>query len=101
MDLTLCYDACTMPGPRFILREATVTIGFDEAGKRIAVSIPAGAEITVNDIVPLDPTVDETEQVNISWEGRSLSMFLTDLQNRGDRVRPSIRSESQASRTSS
>jgi hypothetical protein len=41
--------------------------------------------------VPLEPTTDYTEQVNVSWEGRSLAMFLTDLQSRGERVRGSIK----------
>jgi hypothetical protein len=80
-----------MRGQKFVIRDATVAIGFDEAGKRIAVTIPAGAEITVPDIVPLEPTKDFTVQVNVIWEGRSLSMFLTDLQHRAERVRPPIK----------
>jgi hypothetical protein len=44
-----------MRGQRFVLRDATVAIGIDEAGKRVAITIPAGAEITVSDIVPLEP----------------------------------------------
>jgi hypothetical protein len=89
----VCYDALTMRGQRFVLCRATVAIGFDEAGKQVAVTIPAKAEITVSNIVPLEPTKDHTEQVSVSWEGRSLAMFLTDLQERGERVRvrPSIK----------
>ena len=74
----------------FILREATVAVGFDESGKRVAVTIPTGAKITAVDIVPREPTKDHTEQINVTWNGRSLTMFLTDLQHRGERVRSGI-----------
>jgi hypothetical protein len=77
-------------GPRFILRDATVATGFDESGKRITVTIPAGAEVTATDIVPLEPTDDDSEQIRVNWRGRPLSMLLTDLQHRADRVRRSI-----------
>jgi hypothetical protein len=79
-----------MRGPRFILRDAIVAIGFDESGKRVAVTIPAQAEITVPGIIPTEPTSDHTEQINVSWAGRTLAMFLTDLQTRGERIRPKI-----------
>ena len=82
---------CTMRGQRFVLRAATVAIGFDESGKRVAVTIPAKAEITVVDTVPLEPTPDYTELVSVQWEGRSLRMFLRDLQDRGERVHPPIK----------
>ena len=81
----------TMRGQRFVLRAATIAIGFDESGKRIAVTIPAKTEITVSDIVPLEPTKDYTLLVNVRWEGRSLAMFLSDLQDRGERVHPPIK----------
>jgi hypothetical protein len=77
-----------MQRQRFILREATIAVGHDESGKRFLVTIPSGAEITAIDIVPLEPTKDLAERINVEWEGRSLSMFLTDLQHRGERVHP-------------
>ena len=80
-----------MQGQRFILREATVATGFDESGKRIALTIPPAAEITAIDIVPLEPTKDHAKQINVIWDGRSLTMFLTDLQHRGERVRSAIK----------
>jgi hypothetical protein len=46
-----------MRGQRFVLCHATVAIGFDESGKRVAVTIPARAEITVPDIVPIEPRI--------------------------------------------
>jgi hypothetical protein len=80
-----------MRGKRFVLGRDTVAIGFNESGKRVAVTIPARAEITVPDIIPTEPTSDHTEQINVSWEGRTLAMFLADLQERGERIRPAIR----------
>jgi len=87
----VCYDALTMRGQRFVLCRATVAIGLDESGKRVAVTIPARTEITVPDIIPIEPTSDHTEQINVSWGGRTLAMFLTDLQQRGERIWPTIR----------
>ena len=73
------YDAgcATIPGTmqRFTLSEATIATGFDKSGKRVAVTIPAGAVITAIDIVPHEPTKDHAEQINITWDGHSLSMF--------------------------
>jgi len=66
----VCYDASTMRGPRFILRDATVAIGFDESGKRIAVTIPAKTVIIVPGIIPTEPTSDHTEQITVTWDGR-------------------------------
>jgi hypothetical protein len=74
----------------FILREATIATGFDESGKRVAVTIPARAKITAVDIVPLEPTKDHAKQINVIWDGRSLTMFLADLQHRGERLRSGI-----------
>jgi hypothetical protein len=75
---------------RCLLREATVAFGFDESGRRVVVTVPTGPEITATDIVPLEPTKDHTEQINVTWDGRPLTMFLTDLQRRGERVHSAI-----------
>ena len=53
--------------------------------------IPAGTEIAVPGIVPLEPAADHTEQIDVCWDGRSLTMFLTDLQQRGERIRSAVR----------
>jgi hypothetical protein len=70
---------------RFKIRDATIAIRSDETRKKIAV-IPAGAEITLTDPIPLAPVSDHNETVNVSWEGRLLTMFLIDLQLRGQPV---------------
>jgi hypothetical protein len=57
-----------MQGQRFILREASISTGFDEAGKRVAVTILAGAKITATDIVPLELTKDNSEQIIVTWD---------------------------------
>jgi hypothetical protein len=75
----------------FLLRVSTVAVGFDESGKRVAVTIPIGAKITATDIVPREPTKDNAEQVNVIWDGRSLRVFLIDLQHRGERVHSGIK----------
>jgi hypothetical protein len=75
-----------MRGQRFILRDPTIAVGLDESGKQIAMTIPAGTEITVSDVVPVRAATDPGEQVHIEWNGRSLAMFLADLQTRGERV---------------
>ena len=75
-----------MEGQKFILRNPTIAIGLDETGKRIALTIPAGTEISVPDVVPMKPTTDPGERVHVNWNGRSLSIFLADLQARGERV---------------
>jgi hypothetical protein len=89
-----------MSSQRFVLRDATIAITFDETGKKIATTIPAGTEVAVTDVVPLEPTANDSEQISVSWEGRTLSMFLTDLQTRGERVRLAIGSSSQSPKKS-
>jgi phage I-like protein len=71
----------------FVLSEATLAVTFDhQTGKKIAVTIPAGAKVTAIDIVPLEPASDRGEQVAVTWEDRTVQMFLADLQERGQRV---------------
>jgi hypothetical protein len=72
---------------RFILLRPTVALGFDQSGKRVIFTIPAGAEITATDVVPLEPTLDRSEQIDVKWQDQALAMFLIDLQDRGRPVR--------------
>jgi hypothetical protein len=71
-----------MPGQQYRIREATLGIGLDEISKRVVVSIPKGAEITV-----VEDEVDRAPWVKVSWNGRVLEMFLIDLRNRGELFR--------------
>jgi hypothetical protein len=75
-----------MQGKPFRLNTATVALVFHEEGKQVMLEIPAGDEILVLDPVPTRPTTDRTERVNIRWNERTASIFLADLQERGDRV---------------
>src|SRR6185369_9965678 len=49
-----------------------------EDGKKVAVQIPAGAELLAIDSVP-DPVVDRQQQVQVKWEGKTITMFAVDL----------------------
>jgi hypothetical protein len=72
---------------RFRLRTSTIAVVYDEGGKKVTEMIPAGAVIKALGVVPLDRVaVDPTEQIEVSWKGRSMSMFLVDLLDRGVRV---------------
>jgi hypothetical protein len=53
----------------------------DPKGKKFAMMIPAGEVIMAMGLDPLEGTV-----VNISWNGRSMSMFLVDFRKSGERV---------------
>jgi hypothetical protein len=59
----------------FVLQNATIAVGVDEAGKRTAVTLPAGTEIIAKR-VPIEPRNDRTEQITVLWDGRSLTMFM-------------------------
>ena len=48
--------------------------------------VPHGDEILVLDPVPIDPTADGNERINLMWNDRTASIFLVDLQERGERV---------------
>jgi hypothetical protein len=53
-------------------------------GKRIAVRIPEGATVLAIDSVPEYQSVDGREQVDVWWQGKSYTVFLVDLQARGE-----------------
>jgi hypothetical protein len=73
-----------MSRPRFRLNAPTIAIIFED-GKKVAVQIPAGAEILAIDSVP-DPVVDRAQQVNAKWEGRTVTLFAADIRERGERL---------------
>ena len=70
-----------MFGQRFRLNASKIGLVF-EGGKKVAVQIPAGAEILAIDSVP-DPVVDPQQQVHVTWEGRTITMFAVDLRDGG------------------
>lgn len=54
----------------------------EENGKRTAVTIPAGAVVTL----VAGPSPRDSAMVDVLWEGRACAMFLVDMQNRGEEV---------------
>ena len=73
-----------MLGQRFRINAPTIATVFQDC-KKVAVQIPAGAEILAIDSVP-DPVVDRNQQVNAKWEGRTVTMFAVDIRERGERI---------------
>jgi hypothetical protein len=55
-------------------------------GKNIVFQIPAGSEIVAIDPIPEQLSKDLLRKVNIQWQGRTMTMFLVDVQERGTRI---------------
>jgi hypothetical protein len=68
---------------RFRLKQQTIATVMQD-GKRIAVRIPEGAAVLVVDLVPEGQSGDRCQQVNVQWKGETYTMFLVDLQERGE-----------------
>jgi hypothetical protein len=68
---------------RFRLKQQTIATVMQD-GKRIAVRIPEGAVVLVVDLVPECQSGDRCQQVNVQWKGETYTMFLVDLQERGE-----------------
>ena len=66
-----------MLGQRFRLNTSKIGLVIED-GKKVAVQIPAGAELLAIDSVP-DPVVDRQQQVQVKWESKTISMFAVDL----------------------
>ena len=66
-------------------------------GRKVAVQIPAGAEIFEIDSVP-EPVLDPQQQVHVTWEGRTITMFAVDLRDGAEPIltksRPSTPADS-------
>ncbi|HUB81003.1 MAG TPA: hypothetical protein VMB03_19495 [Bryobacteraceae bacterium] len=82
---------------RFCLKQSSVCVARDPDGKATAVVVPTGAEVTTADLALIDSSPDRLNlMIQIQWRDRTLSMFLTDLLARGERVE-SDRNEEHAS----
>ncbi len=69
-----------LAGKRFRLR--TPTIGVDKTGEsKIAVTIPAGVTIEI-----VRGTSPNDSMVDVVWNGRTMVMFIQDIQERGEEV---------------
>ena len=54
-------------------------------GKEVAVQIPVGAEIVAIDSVP-DPVMERQQQVQVTWEGRTITMFAVDIREGAEAI---------------
>jgi hypothetical protein len=72
-----------LTGKQYALNRATLGVHINAEGKRTALQLPQGAVIKVlsgpkrTDVEPL---------VNVVWEGTEASIFLVDLQARGEEI---------------
>ena len=66
-----------MLGQRFRLNAPKLGLESQD-GRKVALQIPAGAEILAIDSVS-DPVVDRPQQVHVLWDGRTITMFAVDL----------------------
>ena len=71
---------------RFRLKTATIATITDGPDNRIAVQLPAGAQIVILDQIHPDAPLDSTHQVKVDWGGKLVSMFLVDIQEKGERI---------------
>ena len=85
-----------MLGQRFRLNASKLGIVIQD-GRKVAVQIPVGAEIVAIDSVP-DHVVDRQQQVQVTWEGRTITMFAVDLRDGAEPIltksRPSTPADS-------
>jgi hypothetical protein len=73
---------------RFVISTDTIAVGIDgDTQKRVAVMIPAGSEVLAADAVPAEPVADDSRRIDVTWNGRQVTLFLVDLQARGQLVR--------------
>jgi hypothetical protein len=70
----------------FRLRDATIAIECDDAGKETATTVPAGAVVSLEEPMSQDPGANQSDMIRVSYHGRSLKIFLIDLQTRGESI---------------
>jgi hypothetical protein len=70
---------------RIRLNSATIASAIQD-GRSIALLIPTGAEVIPLDAVPEEGSGDDGREVSVEWQGRTVSMFLVDLRERGEQV---------------
>jgi hypothetical protein len=65
---------------RYRLREPTMAL-FDEDGRRVARTVPAGTTFTVE-----GDTIDGKRLVSVLWNGTRVMMFIQDVRSRAELV---------------
>ena len=73
-------------GQRFRLKSPSMGTVLQQDGKKIVFQIPEGSEIVAIDPIPEQLSKDLLRKVNIQWQGRTMTMFLVDVQERGTRI---------------
>ena len=72
---------------RFRLKSPTMAVHYQDGGpKGLAVVIPAGSEVCCSEHIDARPGFDHSTFVEVLWTGKTVSMFLLDLVERGERV---------------
>lgn len=70
-----------LSGKRFRLKRKTLAVGAKE-GAKTAIYIPEHAIIAVKS----GPTKTDSRMVEVLWDGRLLTMFVEDIEQRGEEV---------------
>jgi hypothetical protein len=70
-----------LTGKRFQLGRETIALDVVD-GKRTVVALPVGATIKI-----VSGPVDSDRMIDISWQGRTLTMFAVDLDTRGTEIK--------------
>jgi len=73
-------------GQRFRLKSPSMGTVLQQDGKKIVFQIPAGSEIVAIDPIPEQLSKNQLCKVNIQWRGRTMTMYLVDVQERGERI---------------
>ena len=73
--------------PIIRLSQDTVALTIQGDGRKVVVTIPAGSEVAALGPIPLELIEDRAERIDVLWDGKTVSTFLVDLQERGERVR--------------
>ena len=73
-----------MPTQRFRLKTATIAAALKDGDEWI-LYVPAGAEIVVTS--SLDQDGPFNREVSVEWEGQTLTMFASDILERGERIK--------------
>jgi hypothetical protein len=72
--------------PRYILKTATVGVA-REGSEELAITIPAGSLIVSGQpIEEIAEEADQSQMVEVHWNGEIVSVFLLDLKARSERV---------------
>jgi hypothetical protein len=84
----MAQSASIALGQHFRLMDPAIATTLD-AGRDIAVRLPAGAEVVALDRVSEDALNEVNQRVRIVWNNRTFSMFLVDVLEKCEPVQAS------------